>query len=122
MYTNAAMTIYSYSKEGYTRNVVRGVLWQEVKQSNIEKTGLTSADSVKIFIPVENAPHNLDFTTNKDLVVKGEVLIDFDNTSSQTINASLTDLKADHDVYTITVADAKLFGSPAMQHYQLSCK
>jgi hypothetical protein len=123
MYTNADMTLYSCSKDGkYTRKVINKVFWEEVKQSNIEKTGLISADSVKVFIPVGSATDGLDFTTSKDLVIKGVVAAEFDNTSQSTISASLTALKASHDVYTVTVADGKLYGSPSMQHYQISCK
>jgi hypothetical protein len=54
--------------------------------------------------------------------VKGVIDTEFDNTSQQTIAASLTAIKAVHSVYTVTVADGKLYGSPAMQHYQISCK
>jgi hypothetical protein len=123
MLANADMTLYSQSKDGkFARSVIHGVFWQEVKQSNIEKTGLTSADSVKVFIPAGNAPDNVKFTTSKDLVIKGEVLTEFDNTSQATISASLTALKAEHDVYTVTVADGKLYGSLNMQHYQIMCK
>lgn len=121
MYTNADMTLYSCSKDGkYTRKVIHKVFWQEVKQSNIDKIGLTSADSLKVFIPASSATDGLDFATSKDLVVKGEVLTEFDNTSQATISASLTALKASHDVYTVTVADGKLYGSQIMQHYQIS--
>ncbi|MDF2537991.1 MAG: hypothetical protein K0S76_1012 [Herbinix sp.] len=123
MYTNADMTLYSCSKDGkFTREVIRKVFWEEVKQALIEKTGLTSSDAVKVFIPTGSAPDGLNFTTGKDLVIKDIVETEFDNTSLQTISASLTDLKATHDVYTVTVADGKLYGSPVMQHYQISCK
>jgi hypothetical protein len=129
MITNADMTLYSCSKDGkYTRKVIqgkdgkKGVFWEEVKQSLIEKTGLASGDAVKVFIPTVNAPGGLNFTTGKDIAVKGIVETEFDNTSQQTIAASLTALKAAHCVYTVTVADGKLYGSPAMQHYQISCK
>lgn len=123
MMTNADMTLYSGDpKTGYTRQVIRGVFWQEVKQSTIEKTGLASADSVKVFIPAENAPEGLRFNTSKDLIIKGVVETEFDNTSVQTISASLTALKASHDVYTVSVADGKLYGSQRMQHYQIMAK
>lgn len=123
MITNADMTLYSGDpKTGYTRKVIQGVFWQEVKQSNIEKTGLASADSVKVFIPAENAPEGLRFNTGKDLIIKGVVETEFDNTSVQTISASLTALKASHDVYTVSVADGKLYGSQRMQHYQIMAK
>ena len=122
MYTNANMTLYSWSASGYTGKIINKVFWQEVKQSNIEKTGLTSADSVKIFIPAGSAPDGLDFTTGKDLIIKGEASTEFDNASPQAIAASLTALKSSHDVYTVTVADGKLYGSAMMQHYQISGK
>lgn len=122
MYTNADMTLYSWSASGYTRKVINKVFWQEVKQSNIEKTGLTSADSIKVFIPSSSAPDGLELTTSKDMVIKGVIEIEIDNTSAQTISASVTALKAEHDVYTITVADSKLYGSPRMQHYQIMAK
>ena len=120
MYTNADMTLYCGDpKTGYTRKVIKGVFWQEVKQSNIEKTGLTSADSIKVFIPSSSAPDGLELTTSKDMIIKGVIETEIDNTSAQTISASVTALKAEHDVYTITVADGKLYGSPMMQHYQI---
>jgi hypothetical protein len=98
------------------------VFWQEVKQSLVEKTGLTSADAVKVYIPVDNAPEGLKFTTGKDLIIKGIVTTEIDNTSQQTISASLAALKTAYEVYTVTVADDKLYGSPVMQHYLISCK
>lgn len=120
MYTNADMTLYCGDpKTGYTRSVIHGVFWQEVKQSNIEKTGLTSADSIKVFIPSSSAPDGLELTTSKDMVIKGVIKTDINNKSAQTISASVTALKAEHDVYTITVADGKLYGSLRMQHYQI---
>lgn len=123
MITNADMTLYSCSKDGkFTRKVISGVFWQEVKQSLIEKTGMASDDAVKVFIPAANAPEGLSFTTGKDIAVKGIVATEFDNTSQQTITASLTALKAAHSVYTVTVADGKLYGSQNMQHYQISCR
>lgn len=123
MYTNADITLYSCAKDGkFTRSVINKVFWQEVKQSNVEKTGLTSADSVKIFIPASSVPNGLSLTTSKDLVIKGTITIEFDNTTQATISVSLTALKAAYSVYTVTVDDGKLYGSSSMQHYQLSCK
>jgi hypothetical protein len=123
MYTNADITLYSCGADGkYTRKIINKIFWQEVKQSNIEKTGLTSADSVKIFIPASSAPDGLNLTPIKDLIVKGETAFVFDNTSQSTIAASLTALKATNKVVAVSVADNKLYGSQNMQHYQISCK
>jgi hypothetical protein len=124
MFTNADITLYSCSKDGkYTRSVIHDVFWDEVKQSNIIRSGLITADSVKIFIPVKNIPSGVKFTTGRDLVIKGITEFEFNNTSQQTISASLATLKADHDkVVIVSVVDDKTYGSPSMQHYEISCK
>ena len=122
MYTNADMTLYLCSGGKYTRKVVSGVFWEEVKQSLIEKTGMTATDSVKVFIPSANVPGGISFAPGKDIAVKGIITTEFDNTSSATISASLTALKATNKVYTVTVADGKLYGSSMMQHYQIACR
>lgn len=122
MITNADMTLYLLTAAGYIRKPINDIFWQESKQSNIEKTGLVSADSLKIFIPTSSVSEVLTFTTNKDLVVKNIVDFEFDNTSDVTKATSLKTLKTAHKVYEVTVADSKLYGSTELQHYQLSCK
>jgi len=123
VYTNADITLYSCSKDGkYTRTEIKEVFWQEVYESNIGKTGLITANSLHIFIPLTSVPNGLNITTSKDLVVKGIVQHEFDNTSQATIATSMKTLKESHTVYTVTVSDCMLYGSKTMQHYQLSCK
>jgi hypothetical protein len=124
MHTNADITLYSWQTgDKYIRSVIKDVLWMEVKQSNIEKTGLTSADSVKIFIPGSSLPEGgLKFTTSKDMVIKGIVTTEIDNASQATTTNSVKALKAANDVYCVSAADGKFYGSHGMQHYQLSCK
>ena len=123
MYTNANITLYSCAKDGkFTRSVINKVFWQEVKQSNVIKSGLTSADAVKIFIPASSIPDGLNLTPIKDLIVNGTIAFEFDNTSPQTVSASLTALKTTNEVFAVSVADNKLYGSLSMQHYQISCK
>jgi hypothetical protein len=123
MYTNANITLYACPDGKYTRHEINGVFWEDVKQSNIIKSGLSTADSVKVFIPVGSLPGEIKFTTGKDLIVKGGVDFEVDNTSQQTISASLKTMKETYDrVVTVNVVDDKLYGSPRMQHIQLSCK
>ncbi len=124
MLTNADMTLYSWQTgDKYIRTVIHDVNWQEVKQSNIDKTGLKDSDAIKIFIPAASFPSSgLSFTTSKDMVVKGVVTMDIDNTSAATASTSVKALKATYDVHGVSVADNKLYGSPNMQHYLLSCK
>ena len=121
MYTNADITLYSYVDNEYIRKVIKDVFWNEVKESNTLKSGLNTADSVKIFVPLENMPVT-KITTGKDIIVKGVTEFEIDNTSQATQSASLNQLKKDCQFVTISSCDAKLFGSKRMQHYVLSCK
>ncbi|MGF7145299.1 hypothetical protein HNQ56_003740 [Anaerotaenia torta] len=129
MHTNVDITLYRYDKNGNInrlhvigKNGKKGALWDEVKQSSILKSGLTGADTIKIMIPASHLPEGMTFATAKDMVVKEVIDFEIDNTTEATRSASLKELKAAHTVYGINAADAKLYGSPGMQHYQLSCK
>lgn len=121
MHTNADLTLYSFKDNKYIRSEIKGVFWNEVKESNFHKTGLATADAVKIFIPLSNAP-SLIITTGKDLIVKGIIDYDFDNTSQATQSASQKYIKDKYGHVTVTSCDKKLFGSTHMHHYVLSCK
>lgn len=120
MYTNADMTLYHWTGSGYDRKVVEKVFWDDSKISNIIKTGRTDSDSVKILAPVSSM--ELSVTTGKDLVVKGKCDVEIDNTSQVTVSEGVRALKAECEVFTVNAFDAKLYGSPRMQHYELSCK
>ena len=121
MKPNADITLYHFADGKYTRQVIKGVYWFAVKQSNVIKSGLTSADSVSIHIPITSVD-NLEITTSKDLVISGIIDMEIDNTSQQTQSASLRTLNEAHDVFTVTAFDPKLYGSRRLQHYELSCK
>lgn len=117
------MTLYRWvpSLKAYERNVIYAVFWDSVKHSNTIKSGQVNIDSVFISIPSTSATA-LEITTGKDIVVKGSVDFEFDNTSEKTQLDSLKALKQIHDCFTVTSVDPKLYGSPNMQHYELSCK
>lgn len=130
MFTNTDITLYKMDTSShYTRYPItgktslNGAFWDDVKQSNIIKTGILTIDSVTVFIPVGNMPEGInDFTTGKDLIVKGIVDFEFDNTSQATVSNSMKTLQANNRVVTISVADDKRYGSTDMQHWELSCK
>lgn len=130
MFTNSDITLYKIDTTGhFTRHPitgktsVKGAFWDDVKQSNIIKTGMSTVDSVTVFIPVGNMPAEVsDFTTGKDLIAKGVIYFEIDNTSQQTVAVSLKALQANNRVVTVSVADDKNYGSPDMQHWELSCK
>lgn len=126
MYTNADVTLYLYSKSGkverYTRLPVEDVYWEDVKRANTLMTGQSNADSVLIVIPLESLEEPIIFTAGKDLAVKGLIDFEVDNTSPASLSASLSELKNTYRFVTITTVDYKLFGSEAVQHYELSCR
>ena len=126
MYTNADCTLYLYSKEGkaekYTRFPVEEVYWEDVEQATFMKTGQRNACSVLLVIPLESLSEPINFTSGKDLVVKGIVADEIDCSSQETMSKSLAALKAAHELLTVTTVDERLYGSESMQHYELSCK
>lgn len=119
MYTNTSITLYLYSNGEYIRKNITKAFWDERKASNVLKSGITNADSLKVFIPYTG---DINFSTSKDLILKGEVNYQIDTTTEKTIAESKQYLIQNYETYTITSCDKKLYGSPNMQHYELSCK
>ena len=126
MYTNADVTLYLYSKcgkqESYRREFVEEVFWDDVKQSNVLKTGQRDSDSVLLVVPLVNLFEPIHFTAGKDLAVKGQCNIEIDCTDQKTMSNLLAELKKYHNSVTIMTVDEKMYGSESMQHYELSCK
>lgn len=119
MYTNTSLTLYLYSKGNYIRKNIDKAFWDERKASNVVKSGMNNADSVKVFIPYTE---DIEFTPSRDLIVKGNVSYGIDKTSEKTIAESKKVLQDTYEVFTISSCDKKLYGSASMQHYELSCK
>lgn len=119
MLTNASITLYLYANGAYTRKIIDKVFWSDSKQSNVKESGLANADTVKIMIPTQE---DIEFTTSKDLVVKGNCDMELDTTTSQTLSASKKALNDAYNVYTVNCADDKRYGSKKMWHYDLSCR
>lgn len=126
MFTNADATIYLYSKvdgaEKYTRLPIEGVYWEEISQSTLLKTGEKNSASVLLVISLESLESPVDFTQGKDLAIRGIVPDEVDSSSQAALSKSLAALKAAHKFVTVTSVDAKLYGSEAVQHYELACK
>ena len=127
MYTNSDVTLYLYRKEKetewYERHTVNEVFWDDIRQSNYSKTGLVNTDSVLLVIPLSSmGGEPILFTPGKDLAVKGISDFEFDHTDDKAISESLRRLKERYHPVTVMSADEKLYGSPCMQHIELSCK
>lgn len=126
MFTNADVTLYLYDKEGntetYTRRPVAGVFWDEVEGATVLKTGQKNTASVLLVVPLESLAEPVAFTPGKDLVVYGLVDDKIDGADQKTLSEALAGLKAKYRYRTIMTADAKLYGSESMRHYELTCK
>lgn len=126
MYTNADCTLYLYSKKGkqemYTRKPVRGVYWEDVRQSSFLKTGQRDACAATVIIPRESVNEAIPFTQGKDLIIKGIVSNLIDSSSQRALSESLAALKQAYSYLTVVAVDERLYGSESVQHYELSCK
>lgn len=145
MYTNTGATLYNYDRDKatgkvtYRRTYLRNVFWDDSKQSNVLKSGLTSVESVNISVPFDvdaegktykspkeylnstDKDNSFTFTANsQDLIVKGIIDYEINNSSSQKISESLSYLKNNYDyVMTISIVDMKDFGSENMRHWEI---
>lgn len=150
MYINSGATLFNYFKDKetgatkYRKTYLRGVFWDDVKQSNVVKSGLATIESVLICVPFdvetdgktykspktynklsdEEKDNSFTFVANsQDLIVKGIVDYDIDNTSKQTISEGLAYLRNNYDsVMTISVVDEKDYGSEHMRHWEIGGK
>ena len=126
MFTNADITLYLYEKDGklekFTRRVIKNVYWEDVEHSTFIKTGQRGGCTALIMIPLESISVAMTFTKGKDLIVKGVIDYEFDNTSGATVAASIARLKADYKALTLVSVDERLYGSKSVQHYELTGK
>lgn len=128
MLTNESCTLYLKSGNGFERHYIPHCHWQECKASNVLKSGLQSADGVTVYIFTKDIDSSLQTLLNvrkaaaQDVIVKGECLFTFDNTTPQSASESLKRFIAHVDAHTVMSLDRLLYGSEALRHYKLSAK
>lgn len=135
MRANCDITIYNkYTvarEERYKRTVVRGVLWENRKGSNVIQMGSIEADSVRIFIPFSKGTYYLPpaswkiiaGSTSKWTLKPGDFIVR--NAVPDIISNTFTmaDLKEKYDdVVRITSVDRMDVGSSSMQHWEIGAK
>lgn len=125
------VTLYNYTKAGYNRTVLHGVLWEDTKAKNVNKTGSTAVDSVRVFIPLDVDSGGMAYklptdyqaaptgawtmrTKVKDFMVKGECPF------VPVPGGSITELTSNYDALTITSVTTCDFGS--LQHWEVGGK
>lgn len=126
MFTNLDITLYLCTKDGklekFTRQVVKNVYWEDVDNATFIKTGQRGSCTALVMIPLSSLEGAINFTKGKDLMVKGVVDFDFDNTSQATIAEGIAKLKTNHKALTLVSVDERLYGSKSVQHYELTGK
>lgn len=124
MMINADCTLFKYDKNttGFARHEIKDVYWQTSQQANIMKSGLTSCDSTTVFIYKSSIKgNNIPETPKKDMLVKGIVEFEFDNTSTQAISSSMKLFREQYPHFvTVSTVDNMLFGG--LPHIEVSAK
>lgn len=104
------ITLYHFTNDGYDRNIIKNVYWDEVSIGNVLKSGLTNADSIRIIIPTKS---DIIISEGKDLIVKGECeFVDKENVKRT--------LCEQYNAYTVSKVDKKLHGD--LSNIEISCK
>lgn len=126
MFTNSDITFYLCEKEGkldkFKRQVVKNVYWEDVDNVTFLKTGQRGSCMALIMVPLSSLEGVVNFAKGKDLMVKGVIDFEFDNTSQATISEGIVKLKTNHKVLTLVSVDERLYGSKSVQHYELTGK
>ena len=101
-------TVYRKENDVWKRYYVEGVLWQDIKGTNISKNGLKDVNSLELYIPFSS-----DFRpSNGDMVLKG--LINYE------VKVKPSELYLLGDVRIINSVDIFDFGK--LMHYKAGGK
>ncbi|MBF1137632.1 MAG: hypothetical protein HXL76_06420 [[Eubacterium] sulci] len=126
MFTNSNITLYLCTKEGklekFTRRVVKNVYWEDVDNATFLKTGQRGSCTALVILPFSSVGKAINLTKGKDLIVKGVIDFEFDNTSQATIAEGIAKLKTNYKALTLVSVDERLYGSKSVQHYELTGK
>ena len=116
MLTNTDCTLYRASGIGYERIYIPAVFWMESRGAALMK-GANEDVGITVYIPEEYAD-SAPKTPMKDMLVKGECKIEFDNTSEKTVSESMRDLR-NYLPAVVKAVDNKLYGT-ALRHIKVT--
>ena len=126
MFTNSDITMYLCEKEGkldkFKRQVVKNVYWEDVDNATFLKTGQRGSCTALVMLPLSSLDGAVKFAKGKDLMIKGVVDFEFDNTSQVTIAEGIARLKTNYKALTLVSVDERLYGSKSVQLYELTGK
>jgi len=109
MYTNTSITIYHLENNMYSRVNIENVFWEDSKRYNTNKSGLTNADRVVVYIPFSSTNYE---PKKGDIIINGVVKDEIQ---------SIQDLEKKYaQVHVINIVDRRDFGSLDMRHWEIS--
>ena len=113
MLTNTDCTLYlTEDGKAYSRVYCPACHWENTRGQNINKTGSTAVDSVRVFLPLSAA----DLAGVKGYLVHGNCAF------SPSGDHPIRELVTQGSVLTIGVEAFMDFGSPAMRHWEVYAK
>lgn len=117
MYTNTKATVYRLVEGKYERLFLPRVFWDMKSAATTGKNGKTESDTVTVLLPLL-----LQFTPQKDLIVKGSASLTIDNSSEEAQSASVKKLFDGYDVHTVMACRMCDYGSAEMRHTELDVR
>lgn len=113
MLTNTDCTLYlTEDNKTYRRVYCPACHWEDTRGQNINKTGSTAVDSVRVFLPLSSA----DLTGAKGYLVRGYCAF------YQSTDHPIRELVTQGNALTVTSATRCDFGSPALHHWEVYAK
>ena len=142
MLTNTGCTIYNQYKNvaagrvEYYRTYLPAVHWEPSKGANVLKSGIASADGLKLYIPFSVDTGGKQHVDSKAFAAaspaalaglwtldEGKGYVTKGNTPEARTEVELTALlRANAEAYLITTVDARDFGNPRMRHWEVGGK
>lgn len=122
MLTNDCATVYTFVNGSYKRIFISDVFWYDRQQTATDKNGMTVNCKANVIIPADkNLALNLN--AGKDMVCRGDIKFEFDNSSEQSQSQSLKELRSIcGDVMSVAEFSKKFYGSQCMHHYEVLLK
>lgn len=113
-------TLYRYRETdgGYDRFFIPACYWMETRGASVTTGAVRSGDAATIYIPEAYARK---VAPQRDLLVRGNCSIAFDNSSPATISASLAELSMANEVVTAVEVIDRLHGH-ALRHIEVHAK
>lgn len=117
MLFNSSCTVYRAIEKGFERSFIPECFWQESRGASLAKGGVLEDVGVFVYIPEKYAAL-APRTAQKDMLVKGDCPLEFDNSSEKTVSDGMRALREYFPV-TVKSVDDKLYGT-ALRHVKVT--